>query len=356
MVAFMLTDIEGSTRLWQEHPQGMRDVIGRHDSLLTECIERRSGRVLKTRGEGDSIFAIFTRASDAVAAASDIQRALLEEPWPEGIAIGVRIAIHAGEAERDYRGLAVNRCARLRALASGGQVLVSQSTQALVRDELPAGLTLVDLGEYPLRDLAIPERVFQLNTVGLPTRFRPIGEVKHSVSPPWWLLVIMALGSPLPLLAASFAWTAPQASSTSIGLNILVTVLALLFLIIPALALAGLLSARRWARPLAIGGLLALGSLVLLVAAASLASLWSSRHGFRAADPFESVYAIAALPLLVVHLVAAAALYRNWRISRLLVTVVCAFWIIRYGYGLSLSALVLWLIWHEEGFVTQAQK
>src|SRR5262245_33049393 len=90
-VTFLLTDIEGSTRLWEEHPDAMRAALARHDLLLTEGIRQRGGTVVKSRGEGDSFFAVFTRAADAVAAACDLQQALLVEPWPDPTPLRVRI-------------------------------------------------------------------------------------------------------------------------------------------------------------------------------------------------------------------------------------------------------------------------
>ncbi len=130
-VTFLFTDIEGSTRLWQQHPDAMRVIMTRHDALRTAGIEQHGGVVVKSRGEGDSFFAVFVRATDAVASASTIQQALLCESWPSEISIRVRMALHTGEADlrdNDYYGNAVNRCARLRAIAHGGQVVLSLAT------------------------------------------------------------------------------------------------------------------------------------------------------------------------------------------------------------------------------------
>jgi predicted ATPase/class 3 adenylate cyclase/DNA-binding CsgD family transcriptional regulator len=177
-VTFLLTDIEGSTRLWQSHPDAMGKSIRRHDDVVGSAIEQNHGVVLKDRGEGDSFFAVFARASNAVAAACSIQRALLREDWPNDLSILVRIAIHTGEAQEesapDYRGTVVNRCARLRALARGGQVVLSSSVRELVRDNLPAAVSLKDLGEQPLRDLERPEHVFQILDSTLPADLRAI--------------------------------------------------------------------------------------------------------------------------------------------------------------------------------------
>jgi predicted ATPase/class 3 adenylate cyclase len=176
-VTFLLTDIERSTRLWEQHPEAMPAALARHDALITEIVQQHGGAVVKSRGEGDSLFAVFARAVDAVVAAGALQHVLHAEPWPEGVALRVRVAVHTGDAEvreGDYYGAAVNRCARLRAIASGGQTLLSLATQELVRDHLPAGATLRDLGEHRLRDLVRPERVFQLDVPGVPTQFAPL--------------------------------------------------------------------------------------------------------------------------------------------------------------------------------------
>jgi class 3 adenylate cyclase len=141
IITFLLTDIEGSTRLWEQHPEPMRLAVARHDALLTAIIEEHAGSVIRSRCEGDSFCAVFPRASDAAAAAVALQCALQAEPWPAPVALRVRAALHTGEATprgSNYEGLVVNRCARLRAVAHGGQVLLSRSTADLVQDGLPA--------------------------------------------------------------------------------------------------------------------------------------------------------------------------------------------------------------------------
>ena len=123
----------------------------------------RGGRVIKTQGEGDSTLSVFTRASDAVAAALAMQLALDRERWPEPITLPTRAALHTGEAElrdQDYFGQALNRAARLRALGQGGQVLLSRATAELVADQLPHGASLVDVGSHALKGLSRPEHVF----------------------------------------------------------------------------------------------------------------------------------------------------------------------------------------------------
>jgi predicted ATPase/class 3 adenylate cyclase len=174
---FLFTDVEGSTRLWEEHPQAMRRVMARHDTLLTTLFERHDGVVVRPRGEGDSLFAVFVRASDAVAAALAGQRALAAADWGDVDPLRVRMGLHTGEAdlrEGDYYGSAVNRCARIRAAGHGGQVLLSGVSAALVRRTLPDGAALTDLGCHRLRDLVEPEQLFQLVAPDLPTGFPPI--------------------------------------------------------------------------------------------------------------------------------------------------------------------------------------
>jgi predicted ATPase/class 3 adenylate cyclase len=178
MVTFLLTDIEASTRRWEADPRAMKLAIGRHDQLLATGVEDHGGTVLKERGEGDSLFAVFARTRDAVAAAASIQRSLSDEVWPRGLPIRVRIAIHTGEADEesafDYRGAAVNRCARLRAVAHGGQILVSEAAHHVLVDTLPPGVDLKDLGMHRLKDLSRPENIYQLVHPDLPQDFPPL--------------------------------------------------------------------------------------------------------------------------------------------------------------------------------------
>ncbi|MGH3875298.1 MAG: adenylate/guanylate cyclase domain-containing protein [Pseudonocardiaceae bacterium] len=156
-VTFMLTDIEGSTRLWESAPEAMGVAVARHYELLDEAIALYGGVRSLEQGEGDSVVGAFARASDALAAALDVQRAFHSEGWPEGASLRLRIALHTGEAqlrdEGNYFGRAVNRCARLRAIAHGGQVVLSGTARDLALDRLPEQAELTDLGVHRLRDL-----------------------------------------------------------------------------------------------------------------------------------------------------------------------------------------------------------
>jgi class 3 adenylate cyclase len=176
-ITFLFTDIEGSTRLWEQHPMAMKVAHARHGEIIAGFVDRHGGTLVRERGEGDSCFAVFSQASDAVAAIAAIQSRLATEPWPEEAPIWVRAALHTGEAllrEDDYNSSAVNRCARLRAIASGGQTLLSRATYELVRDTPPAGVTFKDLGLHRLKDLQRSEQVYQLVQPGLPSDFPPL--------------------------------------------------------------------------------------------------------------------------------------------------------------------------------------
>ena len=145
MSTFLMTDLEGSTRLWEAQPGLMHDVMARHFALIEEAVARHGGLVVRAKGEGDSVFAVFDHAASAASSALDMQRALAATPWPAGIDIKVRAAIHTGGAETrndDYYGPAVNRCARLRALGHGGQTLVSSATAELLDGSLEPGMAL----------------------------------------------------------------------------------------------------------------------------------------------------------------------------------------------------------------------
>jgi predicted ATPase/class 3 adenylate cyclase len=177
-VTFLLTDIEGSTRLWETVPEAMEEALERHNRLLTEVIEGHGGVVIGSRGEGDSFFAVFPGAVAAVEAAGACQLRLAAEAWPAGAAVRVRMGLHTGEArapgsERvDHA--PINRCARVKAAAHGGQVLVTKTTRELASGRLDRGFGLLRLGEFRLRDLTEPELIYQLTHAGLPADFPPL--------------------------------------------------------------------------------------------------------------------------------------------------------------------------------------
>jgi class 3 adenylate cyclase len=162
-LAFLFTDLAGSTRLWERFPNAMRDALKRHDVILREAIGASGGHVVKSTGDG--MMAVFPAVADGVVASLAAQLALADTTWTETGALRVRMGLHAGEAGQrgdDYFGPTVNRTARIMSAGHGGQVLLSAAAAALVADRLPSGATLRDLGEHRLKDLGRPERVFQV--------------------------------------------------------------------------------------------------------------------------------------------------------------------------------------------------
>ena len=177
-VTFLLTDIEGSTRLWESVPEAMEVALERHNRLVTGAVEDHGGMVITSRGEGDGFFAVFPSAVSAVEAAGACQLRLAEEAWPEGAALRVRMGLHTGDARTHGSDRVdhtpINRCARVKAAAHGGQVLVTKTTRDLAGGRLGGGFGLKRLGEFRLRDLAEPELIYQLTHADLPAGFPPI--------------------------------------------------------------------------------------------------------------------------------------------------------------------------------------
>ncbi|WP_254848318.1 BTAD domain-containing putative transcriptional regulator, partial [Mycobacterium sp. SP-6446] len=176
-VTFLLTDIEGSTAAWEAEADAMAVALARHDELVEQVVTSRGGRLIKTRGEGDATFSVFERPSAAASAAIELQEAIVQEPWALREPMRIRVALHTGEAELrdgDYFGRAVNRAARLRSLAVGGQILCSGATAELVIDSLADDVVLADLGMRELRNLARPEHVFELRLEIAETQHPPV--------------------------------------------------------------------------------------------------------------------------------------------------------------------------------------
>jgi predicted ATPase/class 3 adenylate cyclase len=184
-VTFLLTDVEGSTKLTIRLGERVAEVLDRHHALLRQAVADAGGLSVSTAG--DSLFAVFTTPDAGVAAAVAAQRALAEQPWPDGVRVRVRMGLHTGEAVLggdDYVGLDVHRTARIAAAGHGGQVLLSEATaHALPHGAAGsgsgvgtehAGITLRDLGEHHLKDLSTPEHLYQVVISGLPDRFPPL--------------------------------------------------------------------------------------------------------------------------------------------------------------------------------------
>ena len=179
MATLLLADVEGSTRLWETQPDEMTAALARFEQTVSEVVAAHQGVRPVEQGEGDSFVAAFARASDAVACALELQQVPLGP-------MRLRIGVHTGEVqlrdEGNYAGPTINRTARLRDLAHGGQTVLSGATEDMVVDRLPAGAWLTDLGTHPLRDLPRPERVVQLCHPDLPNDFPPLRTAKAVVS------------------------------------------------------------------------------------------------------------------------------------------------------------------------------
>lgn len=177
VVTFLMTDVEGSTRAWEASPESMMEALKQHDDAIESAVAAHHGVCVKPRGEGDSHFIVFGSVRDAVAGAAEMQRRLAAVDWVTPHPLLVRAALHTGGAEvhlDDYYGSTVNRVARLRAIAHGGQTIMSRATWELVQDRLPVGVTIRDMGEHRLKDLTRPEHVFQLDIAGLRSSFPPL--------------------------------------------------------------------------------------------------------------------------------------------------------------------------------------
>ena len=214
-VTFLFTDLEGSTRRWEAHPDQMRDALARHDAIVRGAVESHGGVVFSTMGDG--MAAVFASAREGVRAVLAAQVGLAAEDWGEVTGpLAARMGLWTDEGVlggEHYLNQPLNRCARLMAAGHGGQVLVSGATELLVRDDLPEGCALVDLGEHRLRDLARPVRVFQLAGPGLRAEFPP-------------LRTLEAFAGNLPVQLSSFVGRAGELAElgTAVQRSALVTV------------------------------------------------------------------------------------------------------------------------------------
>ncbi len=174
-VTFLFTDIEGSTRLLEQLGDHYAQCLGDYRRLLRAACQTGHGREVDT--QGDALFIAFPRAKDALIAAVAAQQAVARHQWPNDVSVRVRMGLHTGEplsAETGYIGIDVHRAARICAAGHGGQILLSQTTRELVADDLPDALSLRDLGEHRLKDLARPQRLFQVVAADLPSDFPPL--------------------------------------------------------------------------------------------------------------------------------------------------------------------------------------
>lgn len=179
MFVFLFTDLEASTRLWEQHPERMGPALARHDEVLITAVIDHEGSIVKTTGDG--LMATFADVSDCIAACIAAQLALEATDWGIGEPLRVRMGVHVGDAEPrdgDYYGTAVNRAARIMAAANGGQVLVSELAAGLARRGDDVGFR--DLGFHRLKDLTEPEHLFQLTHPGIPSEFQPLATLDRT--------------------------------------------------------------------------------------------------------------------------------------------------------------------------------
>jgi ABC-type oligopeptide transport system substrate-binding subunit/class 3 adenylate cyclase len=178
-VTFLFTDIEGSTELLKQLGDQYADLLAQQRDLLREIFDRFDGQEVDT--QGDSFFVSFPRATQAVSAAVEVQRECCKYEWPEGVELRLRMGLHTGEPltwTEGYVGIDVHRAARIAAVGHGGQVLLSATTTPLVIDDLPDGVTLLDLGRHRLKDMRRAERIHQLVIEGLLSEFPPLTSIE----------------------------------------------------------------------------------------------------------------------------------------------------------------------------------
>ena len=179
-VTFLFSDVEGSTQLARQLGDRYAEVLADHLHMLRTAFAAAGGHEIDT--QGDSLFAAFARAKDAVRAAATAQLALAEHAWPDGCELRVRMGLHTGEAavtDGRYLGVAVHHAARICSAGHGGQVLLSQSTTAVLEDDPLDGIELRELGHHRLKDFDRPERIFQVVISGLPSEFPPLRAQYH---------------------------------------------------------------------------------------------------------------------------------------------------------------------------------
>lgn len=183
-VTFLFTDIEGSTRLWQDNASTMRDALAVHDQIIRQAVEGHDGVIFKTGG--DSFCVSFGDPGRALEAAIAAQRELLAADWETTAPLKVRMGLHTGTAqvrENDYFGPTLNRAARIMSIGHGGQIICSTSTERLLADEPPAGVSFQRLGTHYLKDLDRPEEIFQVHAPDLPARFPPLRSESEAGGP-----------------------------------------------------------------------------------------------------------------------------------------------------------------------------
>ncbi|MCC6569974.1 MAG: adenylate/guanylate cyclase domain-containing protein, partial [Anaerolineales bacterium] len=199
-VTFLFTDIEGSTKLWENHPEAMKSALAKHDSILKEAVESHRGQIVKTTGDG--IHAVFPTALDGINAAIESQHKLnsliLDSQLPitnppitnpqspiSSLSLKSRMGLHTGEAELregDYFGQTLNRAARIMSAGHGGQILISDVVAQVAREHLSADVSLVDLGEHYLKGVVQAEKIYQIVAPNLQKEFPPLNSIPSATN------------------------------------------------------------------------------------------------------------------------------------------------------------------------------
>lgn len=179
-VTFLFTDIEGSTKLWEKHPEAMKSALAKHDLILKDAVESHRGQIVKTTGDG--VHAVFTTAIDAINAAIESQRELQTSELFENseVSVRARMGLHTGEAELregDYFGQTLNRASRIMSAGHGGQILISDIVAQVAREHLAADISLLDLGEHYLKGVAQAEKIYQIVAPNLQKEFPPLNSI-----------------------------------------------------------------------------------------------------------------------------------------------------------------------------------
>jgi class 3 adenylate cyclase len=193
----LLTDVERSTEHWHRDPQQMATAMDLVDMAVERAVAPGAGDIVRSRGEGDSHFVVFTGAMSAVRAAATLQRLLRETPWPTGLVLRVRAALHAGDVNQrgnDYEGIAINRTARLRSTAHGGQVVASRALVELTGADLTDGLRFESLGRHRVRDVPGWTEIFQLCGPSMDRDFPSLVTLDTGLPPVTTIVYLDAIG------------------------------------------------------------------------------------------------------------------------------------------------------------------
>ena len=180
ILTFLFSDLVDSTALWEKYPKSMPAALKLHDDILNNSVLQHGGKIVKSTGDG--VMAVFTSPTEALLAAIAAQMSMQSEVWHDTDPLMVRIGLHTGKAEYrrdDYYGSTVNRAARLMSIGHGGQILLSQATYELVKEELPQGILVEDMKSHTLKGFTQPEQVYQILIPGLLSEFPPLNSLEN---------------------------------------------------------------------------------------------------------------------------------------------------------------------------------